>query len=803
MPPSSPTDLNLPAGDGVLGADGKRLPGLRDPVLWLVLALAAVVLSVAWYRERGPQIADPIEYMERAHALAYGEDLIDSQRIRAFGFSVFLLPIFGVARLLHTRDFTHAMQACQLFQILLSLALVALTARLTARVAGRGAGLAAAVIVALNPILLRWGVEPVSGVASGCFVTLGVAALFDRRTLGSGIVAGVWLGLGILMAYQTFPLVGVIVAFIALRDLRAARMHTVGLIAGVLAVIFLQCVLDSFYYDSFGVSVTTYLYQNFGNHFATLVYEVGQRLHSDVLINWSKRLYNEFVRLDTLEVARRVNAENVQEQVHGTLSELKRSSKWSWYLQNITTGVPWAALCFVVLGVVRTFFLRSWKAWFAAAVVVLTIAMYGVKASKDFRLWLPFLPLVALLGGVGWSALAGTARRNTLLGFGRVLAALALLCAAGWRGVRDNLDTNVRKFGGYWDAIDWVNRRTRETYATKPVPQGADEAPRETVSAAYHWAVFLRAGSAVDLKKLPHHLDYWAYYSPEERAKDLEAIEGLDWFIAHLPVLTLIPDVMEVVNRDFAVEAVFYDRNEYEDLGPIYVLKKRTGARDERRFYDVVADRSAEDFTRERGLDPERAVHWCEDTADGRVTRLSLLDWKYESVPGDGFGWITYTWAGGGFGSRDYWFVDHLTDDALDTSWDNEHYPAHGMYPTSKWGEHWILTESYLVIAEDDPFLVAGGPRWFGGEHRRGDLIPTTLWMDVAGLDEKHEPVERLESCDARGDFTGQRALRGRPPLPRGECIGVKGWTRVGRLWIPVHPHARYPDDGTPVPAVR
>ena len=26
-------------------------------------------------------------------------------------------------------------------------------------------------------------------------------------------------------------------------------------------------------------------------------------------------------------------------------------------------------------------------------------------------------------------------------------------------------------------------------------------------------------------------------------------------------------------------------------------------------------------------------------------------------------------------------------------------------------------------------------------------------------------------------------------------------WTRVGRLWVPVHPDARHPDDGTPVPA--
>ncbi|MCK6448208.1 MAG: glycosyltransferase family 39 protein [Planctomycetes bacterium] len=779
----------------------RELPGFGDPGLWLLLAFAAVLFAVAWQRSLGPQLADSIEYMERANALARGEELIDSRAIRAFGFSGILLPIFALARALDVRDFTHVMHACQLLQFGFALALVALSARLAARIVGRSAGLAAGALVAASPILLRWSVEPISGIAAGLFVTLGVATIFDRRTFRSGLVAGAWFGLGILMAYQNFAVVGAIGAFVAVRDFRAARAHTFGVLVGVLALILVQCVLDLFYYGTFAVSVTSYLYQNFGVLVATAIVKVATAIDSRKLYDFSSWLYNQAVELDKLDPSIQFNAADYQERVKQADAIVRRSHGLSWYFENIAKGVPWAALGLVALGVVRACFLRSWKVWLAVVVVLANVTAYGLKGSKDFRLWLPFLSLIGLLGGLGWSTVVGTLRDSAALRLGRGTLARGLLAAACVYGVRENWSTNTRKYGGYWEAIAYVNARTAEAYPAKPIPEGASEAPRDRVSCAWHWAVFLRAAPTVELIKLPHHLDYWRQYDETQRTNDLTAIASLDWFIAHLPVLTDFPEVMEVVNREFAVEAVFFDRFRYEELGPIYVLKKRTGAPGERRFYETIAGRSVADVAAERGFDGSRSMRWCEDTAEGRVTRVTLLDWRYETLPGDGFGWITYTWHGGGFGARDYWFVDHLTTDRLDTSWDNDHYPAYGMYPTSKWPDEWILAESYLVVPERDPFRPTGGPRWFGGEHRRGDLIPATLWMDVAGLNAAHEPVERLEACDEYGDYLVLRALRGRPTLPRGEAIAQPGWTRVGRLWVPVHPAARHPDDGSPVPS--
>jgi hypothetical protein len=543
-----------------VGADGKPLPGLRNLALVGVLALAAVLLAVAWYRERGPQLADSIEYMERAHALLRGEKPIDSQAIRAFGFSALLLPIFAVASWLDVRDFTHTMQACQVLQIALSLCLVAIAARLTARVAGRSAGIAAALLVAVSPILLRWGMEPVSGVAAGLFVALGLAKLFDRRTFASGFGAGAWFGLGILMAYQTISVVGTIGLFVLVRDWRSARRHTLGVASGVLALVLVQCTADLLYYGSFGVSVTTYLYQNFGILVATTVVKVATAVNSRTLYDLSSWLYNKAVLLEKLDPSIQANAAQYQEQVKQADAIVRQSHGVGWYLTNISKGVPWAALALVATGALRAIWLRSWKAWLAALVVVANVAAYGLKGSKDFRLWLPFLAAIALLGGLGWSTLASAGRRSLIARFAMVAGACALLVGAAVSGWRETANTNTRKYGGYWDAIEYVNARTAAEYASKPIPEGATEAPRDTVSCAWHWAVFLRSAPAVDLIKLPHHLDYWRNYTREERQEDLDAISRLDWFITHLPVLTDFHEVMEVVNREFTIEAVFFDR---------------------------------------------------------------------------------------------------------------------------------------------------------------------------------------------------------------------------------------------------
>ncbi len=777
---------------------GRPLPGLRDRGMLAVLAIIALFLAIAWWRESGYQIADSVEYMERAHSLATLEPLIDNKAHRSFGFAGILLPVFAVANWLGVRDFTHVAQICQLVQLVLSLALVLLTARLTARVAGRATGYAAALLVGLNPTLLRWGIEPVSGVAAGVFIALGVATLFDRRTPRSGCIAGLWLGLGMLMAYQSFLVIGPIVLFVVVRDLRSARKHALGLVAGVTFCLLAQCLLDLFYYDKFGISVFTYLYENLVINLARVVQLAGQFLHLQPLYDLAAWMYNLGVRLPTADIQTQY-----QQDVMSHTSDIKQKQGLAWYYLNIAHGVPWGAVALLGVGTLRALWLKSWKLLLLVFVIVVNVLTTGLKGSKDFRLWLPFLSMIALLGGLGWSTVAGyigASASKGFVGFVRVAIACAVLVFASIGGVRENWSINTRHFEAFWRAIDRVNGEATANYAHKPSPDGTSPAPFDRVGCAYHWSVFLRACKDVDLVKLPHHLDYWASYTEQERKEDIDTIASLDWFITHLPILTEFPELMTAVNRDFAVDAVYYDRVEFEGLGPIFVFKRRTGSRDDKTLFDVVTDKSVADYAHEHSIDLSRSVSFCRSAANAAKPTLRLIDWNYTMVPGDGHGWITYTWCGGPFDGTDFVFVDRLTSSQPINAWQNNHTPAYKMWPTSKWGANWIVRESYLVVGQTDPFRPDGLARFFGGEHRRGDLIPTTLWMDVARYDEASGAVlERLDSCDD-GRLVRETALFGRPPRPRGACISVDGLTRIGEFWMPVHARAHWPDDGRPVP---
>jgi 4-amino-4-deoxy-L-arabinose transferase-like glycosyltransferase len=789
------SDTALSAPPLAPAAGRHALPLARDRWLLAVLAATAVCLAVSWLRERGYQIADSVEYMERARAIARGEALIDNQAIRSFGFSGLLLPFFLLAELFGIQNGVVVLVACQLLQIALSVALVWASAEIGFRLAGRAAGLAAALVVGFSPILLRWGIEPVSGVAAALFVALGVRELLgDERTRKTGLRAGLWLGAGILMAYQTIPLVGVIALFIVARDLRRARAHAAGVMLGIGACVLLQCLLDLLYYGSFGVSVSTYLYQNFGVQFARLVVEVAQLTGSKKIYDLSSWIYNYAVDLQKKDIAI-----HYQEEVKQSLSVVRASTSKLWYLVNISKGVPYAAAALFAIGALRAAFTRSWKPWFVLIVFAINLAAYSIKASKDFRLWLPLLPLIGPLAGLGFAALAGLVRESAgraALSPLRILAALGLLLAACYAGVRADLATNTRRYGAFWDAIALVNRET--TDEARRVAAAGQVPGRPLISCAWHWSVFLRQGSDVELIKLPHHLDYWDRYSEAERAEDLAAIASLEYFITHLPVLTEHPDLFAAVNRDFAVHAVFYDRLPYEGLGPIYVLEKRTGAPGEATFFDRVDGAELEPWALAHDIDPDRALRFA--ASEGGRVALELVDATYRRIDGDGHGWITYTWYGGPFPGQDWTFVDRLTSAEDSNAWQNNHAPAYGLQRTASWGEGTILREGYLVVAEVDPFRALGPTLRFGGEHRRGDLIPATLWMDVAQLDAEGRVLARLESCDAAGRPLRDTALPGRPPLWRGACISADGMTRATSFLMPVHERARFPDNGVAVP---
>src|SRR5205814_7135563 len=88
---------NADSAAPILDAHGHPLPGLRDRGVRWMIALTLCLQLLAWVRVDGYQLADSVEFMERALVFVRGERLIDAGAVRPFGFSFALMPFFALA----------------------------------------------------------------------------------------------------------------------------------------------------------------------------------------------------------------------------------------------------------------------------------------------------------------------------------------------------------------------------------------------------------------------------------------------------------------------------------------------------------------------------------------------------------------------------------------------------------------------------------------------------------------------------------------------------------------------------------
>jgi hypothetical protein len=284
----------------------------------------------------------------------------------------------------------------------------------------------------------------------------------------------------------------------------------------------------------------------------------------------------------------------------------------------------------------------------------------------------------------------------------------------------------------------------------------------------------------------------------------MATIADLDVLIVHLPILSQNPDLMRWVNAHFQLATGLYDQRTYEDIGPIFVLERRTGARDARTFFDVASTTNESDDPSRRASTHTRPVDFV--GADG--DRLQLLDVKYETLPPQGFGWITYRWRALTPLHYDYWAIDRITSPDETNVWQDNHALAYGAEPSSKWKPGDIVSESRLVVPAHEPYLPHGRVRPIGGGYRRGDLIPTRTWMAIRAFDPKslvgdQVPVVVAELVPARpgephpirqGDDV--RLLE----MPDGIQFSADDYVRVASFFVPVLAPWKLLDDGRPIP---
>ncbi|HIG11601.1 MAG: hypothetical protein ABGY71_05905 [bacterium] len=721
--------------------------GLLDPSVWALLVLVFGLQLLALGRVDGYQLADSVEYMERAQALVRGTEVIDSQAIRSFGFVLVLAPVFFLADALGVEDFKAVVTLVRLLQMFLGLALVFASVRLTVRLAGRRAGLVAGLVVGLNPYFLLYSVSPVSGVAAALCLTLGLDACLRFDGKWRGLMGGAWLGGALVMAYKTVIIAVPILLLVSLVGGRRSWRNALGAWAGYGLGIFGAAGLDRVCYGEWGKSLDLYSRMNFG-YLAT---RLSARLGLDDLARW----FWEYTGGD-------LNA--YYSAPESTPQEFLHEPNALYHLVHLADMVVWPLLVLFVLGLGNALVRADRKLRVVALVFLVSATAFSLKRSTDFRLLLPLLGCIGLVAGLGWRVLVGQERplaRNP-----RAWLALALVLAGGFVGQGRLAALGTRRFHGYWQAMAVVDAMAAKRGEVR-------------VACAWHWAVFLRESEGVSLKKLPHQLDRWDIYDETQRARSIAALEEIDALICNLGLLLAHPSLFGELNRLFAVETVLYRRESYESVGPIVIFVRRSEADHGRSFLTRTQGEAPLAYIAARGLQGGRRFK-----AAGSIDRpLTLLGWKLEPLPGRGHAWLSLHWLCDSPGIRtDYRVRPRITTDLLELPWEAEYSLGRSLAPPATWREAEIISEGWPVVAAAAPFDWRAPHRPLYGDESPGTAVAGTLWLRVLPAGEHGLALWPITS--AGGVLVTNELLDQQRRGPDGLRITREGFVELGAVEI-------------------
>ncbi len=762
---------------------GNELPRWRDKGVLALLLFVLLLELVAWHYADGYPVADSVEFMERARTFVRGERIIDSGQIRPFGFSLLIAPIYILADWVGLVDPRPVLWTICLLQIACGLLLVHVCVRLGARLGGRRTGLVAGFLVGTNPAFLTYCAMPISGIFAAVCIGHGLESLWERGNARREWIGALWLAASVLMIYQCALIVATIAACILLRDRRQGLRALRTIALALLLALALQILLDRLVYGSFGASLGAYLAMKGGGLLSSICMRLGRWTHVQFLKDWSLAIAGAAF-------------ENVPSVPSS--GELRSAQAFGWYFAHLPQMLVWPVLLLLVAALWKALRRPNWLASFAWLVFGANLLVMTFNPSKDFRLWLPLLPCVAPLcawgGRFGWSALGERVRENA---FWRRGFTLGMAGSSALLALTPFLQQNRREYGGYWQAIDWVNGIAARSYGVRAAQaqrtlEGAPP-PRVRVACDYNWAVFQRESPLLELVKLPSQMSLWNSKSLTRARKQelLSVLPDFDLLVLHRPVLTTNPDLCEWISLHFQVCGALFDRNTYErSLGPILVLSRRRGTADENLLFEI-----------EHEARPEGLAQGVSFARPDGSEELDLLGFEYRTLPPEGLGWISYQWYSP-TGLRTHWtLLDRLTAPDEHDAWQNNHAPAWGTLASERWPARTRVSEGYLVVPAADPFDFEKPYRPLGAGYRGGDLIPLRLWMRIVRYDEG--ALERgipsvLESLAPRlrspkdpltpnGDGTSQS--------PDGTQWGGDSMLHIGNFFIPVPPASRLGED--------
>lgn len=761
---------------------------MADPAVRWLLLLTLVLQAWAVSRVEGYQIADSVEFMERARAFVRGEEVVDSVAIRPFGFSFLLVPFFAVADWLGIEDQRAVMPAVVLLQMLLGALLVVVSVRVGTRLATRATGLMAGAIVAANPVFLQYSTQPVSGLAAGVCVGLALERLLGSPARRDALIAGLWLSAAFVMAYQT--LLVVFAALFALLVLGGWRRRAeLGLVAaGVGIGLLAQSAIDWAMYGSFGGSLVNYLAANIGSTLVSNLYRLYLWSGWEPLKELAARVYD----IEQGLLGRGEWIPSGTPEARALMSPL-------YYVLELPRMLVWPAIGALCLAVPRLAWARHRGAALLALVFALNAYVMSHKGSKDFRLWLPLLPLLAPLVAYGAEGLLDFVRARG--GTARALRA-AFLVSVVALSARELQAKNTRKYSGYLRAAEWLDAWAAGRPRDELSPHDAGTLRGAlAVASAYNWAVFLRHSPRLHLVKLPAQMNMWKQFKPgadgrvKEHEEILATLDDCDALVLHVGILAQDPRLGAHIARDFDAAAAFWDQGVYEELGAVVVFVRRDLLRGgrllERTDPGLVPERLAR--ARLRGT-PMDFV-----SADG-TERLRFHGFELHALAAQDLWWIVYHWTPLTPPTRDWTIVDRLTDPEEREGWQNDHFLAAGRVPREELVPGELVSEGFLLAPGHEPFSKEGKLAPIGGPWRGGDLLPLTLWLDVRQLEPDPaggaaRVLDRLHAAPV-GGAPWIEPDEGARVAPDGTRWTLDRLVRAGKLVLPTRPDARLDEQG-------
>ena len=579
-------------------------PPRRRTVVLLLLGTFALALYV-WSSIEGYNLADSVETMAIADRIVrHGELAAGTRSVRPAALPLLYAPFIYVDKwLTGLADQRIAFPLARGFQALLSVVFVWATVRLATRVAGPRCAVAAGVLAAVNPIFLRHAVDPLPGLAAGTLFAVGLERLIERGSFRRALLGGLCIGGAMIIAYKVLPLAGALFLVLLARDRWKHRAGWLGLGTGMLVGLGIGCLIDGLIYGVFGLSLSNYLAYNIFVTVYPVLSGLGLRDAAAWLASAASLYYGTQTQADPDKLEARIEGH----------------SSATWYVTHSLDFLVWPALLLVLIGVVRSVRRPGWATSVILFSTVAFAAVLSAKHSKEYRLLLPALPLIATLGGLGWVLLAGPVPRTA-----RSFSAAVLLLVAGVLGVRQFQESMPRGYGAYPQAAEWINRRTSE-----------EDSVQFSAACTPHNMLFRTSARQKSYGLRRQLLDWPTELTASYvRPVVLREWDRLTWMIVYGVTLGKRAGLRAEIDRAFELDAAFYDRgHHWPSQGPLYVFRnrKRGGGTDRL-------------FVRRPEVNP---VEWRQEHHFGRAIQferrgvsptqvLNLLGSEMFEVPGSG-----------------------------------------------------------------------------------------------------------------------------------------------------------------------